>query len=111
MANSVAEPPPVLGPAVVYRMLCSMSSIGYSGPTSVLVDGKELGRVPCLFIGQDERLGEIALFFCLVRGICGSLIRSNGAGKVGSRSRRTRCRWASAPFRSQLPFAPLGPPW
>jgi hypothetical protein len=29
----------------------------------------------------------------LVRGICGSLIRSNGAGKVGSRSRRTRCRW------------------
>jgi hypothetical protein len=28
----------------------------------------------------------------LVRGICGSLIRSNGAGKVGSRSRRTRCR-------------------
>jgi hypothetical protein len=33
---------------------------------------------------------------CLVRGICGSLIRSNGARKLGSRSWRTRCRWASA---------------
>ncbi|MGA3239944.1 MAG: PadR family transcriptional regulator [Bryobacteraceae bacterium] len=40
----------------------------------------------------------------LVRGICGSLIRSNGAGKLGSRSRRTRCRGGAAFFRSQLPF-------
>jgi hypothetical protein len=35
---------------------------------------------------------------CLVRGICGSLIRSNGTGKVGSRSRRTRCRWGVGLF-------------
>ncbi len=30
--------------------------------------------------------------FCFIRGFGGSLIRSNGAGKLGSRSRRTRYR-------------------
>ena len=34
----------------------------------------------------------------LVKGICGSLIGSNGAGKVGSRSQRTRCRWGGGSF-------------
>lgn len=33
---------------------------------------------------------------CLVRGICGSLIRSNAFGKLGPRTRRTRCRMARA---------------
>ena len=44
--------------------------------------------------------------FSLVRGICGSLIRSNGAGKLGP---RTRCRMvrASALFPGQLPFEPV----
>jgi len=36
--------------------------------------------------------------FRLVRGICGSLIRSNGAGKFRSRSRRTRCRMVGRRF-------------
>jgi hypothetical protein len=34
------------------------------------------------------------LLFRLVGGICGSLMGSNGAGKLGSRSRRTRCPMA-----------------
>jgi hypothetical protein len=36
-----------------------------------------------------------ALFGSLVRGICGSLTRSHGAGKLGSRGRRTHCRWSA----------------
>jgi hypothetical protein len=43
---------------------------------------------------------------CLVRGICGSLIRSNGAGKLGSHSRCRMVR-ASALFPSELPFEPV----
>jgi len=56
--------------------------------------------------------GDLAapLFSCLVRGICGSLIRSNGTGKVGSRSRRPKCRWGVGLFRSQLPFEPVWTP-
>jgi hypothetical protein len=42
----------------------------------------------------------------LVRGICGSLIWSNGVGKLGL---RTRCRMVrdSALFPSLLPFEPV----
>ena len=53
-----------------------------------------------------DRAFEISL----VRGICGSLIRSSGAGRVGLGSRRTRCRWDVGFFRSQLPFEPIWPP-
>ena len=46
---------------------------------------------------------------CLVRGICGSLIRSNGAGKLGSRS-RCRIVRASALFSSELPLSQFDSP-
>jgi len=38
-------------------------------------------------------LKAVSLKPCLVSGICGSLIRSNGAGKPGQ---RTRCRMMRA---------------
>src|SRR5260370_22233895 len=40
----------------------------------------------------------VAKKVCLVRGVCGSLIRSNGAGTLGSRSRQTRCRMMTLLF-------------
>jgi hypothetical protein len=48
----------------------------------------------------------IAGIFCLVRRICGSLIRSNSAGKarLAEPANPLPGCWASASFRSQLPF-------
>jgi hypothetical protein len=72
---------------------------------NVSLNGAHLSR-PILDV-QDVTYAPLELlwgnfpFFRLVRGICGSLIRSNGAGKLGP---RMRCRMvrASALFPSQL---------
>jgi hypothetical protein len=70
-----------------------------------------LGFKPLFLYGEAYPLFRLlliypAFLFCLVRGICRSLIRSNGAGRVGP---RTRCRMVRAPalFPSQLPFEPV----
>jgi len=66
-------------------------------------------------VGIDEAMGlaqpyrEKLYFPASSEEICGSLIRSNGAEKLGSRSRPTRCRWGVGFFRSQLPFEPVWP--
>ncbi len=58
-------------------------------------------HAPAGFIGKYATKAINGYFHsCLVREICGSLIRSNRAGKPGSRSRRTRCRMVGRRFFS-----------
>src|SRR5215471_21029674 len=49
-------------------------------------------------IQQANLLRDKAKEFYFFRGVCGSLMRSNGAGKVGSRTRPTGCPWLTEDF-------------
>jgi hypothetical protein len=85
--------------ATEYRVEDHASSVFIGGRPQPSRDA----HLTSYFISAALRLG---LNICLVGGICGSRIRSNGAGKL---SPRTRCRigegFGSVP--SQLPFEPV----
>jgi hypothetical protein len=54
MTEQAPIPPPVLDCARVIEYAVLNASVGFSGRTSLFVDGKELGRVPCLAICEDK---------------------------------------------------------
>ena len=58
------QPPPVLDCGRIIEYAVLSDSVGYSDRTLVFVDGKELGRVSCLAICDDKRLGSVVLFYC-----------------------------------------------
>ena len=60
----IPKPPPVIDHARLLHYAVLDGWVGYRGHTSLFVDGKELGRVPCLAICSDPRLQEIFLFHC-----------------------------------------------
>jgi hypothetical protein len=57
-------PPPVLNCARVVEYAVLNESVGYSGRTSLFVDGKELGQVPCLAICAGKNPLRVLLFHC-----------------------------------------------
>ena len=62
--DDLIVPPPVL--CGVRRLLYAVidDSVGYRGHTSLYVDGKELGRVPRLFLGIENNREEPVLLHC-----------------------------------------------
>ena len=64
MTPDVQTPPPVLDCARVIEYAVLDESVSYSGRTLLFVDGKELGRVPCLAICEDKKLRGVMLFHC-----------------------------------------------
>lgn len=64
MRRASDEPPPVIDAARVLQYAVLNESVKYSGHSMLFVDGKELGPVPCLAIGQDLKSTEVFLFHC-----------------------------------------------
>lgn len=64
MTPDHSSPPPVLDCARVTEFAVLDESVAYSGRTLLFVDGKELGRVPCLAICEDKKQTDILLFHC-----------------------------------------------
>jgi len=60
----ISKPPPVLDCARVLEYAILNDSLSFSGKTLLFVDGKELGRVPCLAICQNLNETEVLLFHC-----------------------------------------------
>ena len=52
MKRAIRKPPPVLNAARVLQYVFLDNSIGFAGRTGIFVDGKELGKMPCLAICQ-----------------------------------------------------------
>lgn len=57
-------PPPVLDCARVLLYVIIDKSIESSGRSLLFVDGKELGRVPCLAVCEEKKTGGVLLFHC-----------------------------------------------
>jgi hypothetical protein len=57
-------PPPALDCARVLEYVFIPSSNEYSGRTLLFVDGKEIGRVPCLAICEEKSSGGVLFFHC-----------------------------------------------
>jgi hypothetical protein len=62
--RSIPKPPPVLDCARLLHYAVVEKSIVYSGRTLLFVDGKEVGRVPCLAICEYEGSKVVLLFHC-----------------------------------------------
>jgi len=58
------KPAPVIDCARLLHYAFVEKSIVYSGRTLLFVDGKEVGRVPCLAICEYEGSKEVLLFHC-----------------------------------------------
>jgi hypothetical protein len=58
------KPPSVINSARIIAYAVLDESVCYRGHSSLFVDGKEVGAVPCLAIGQDLNDTEIFLFHC-----------------------------------------------
>jgi hypothetical protein len=64
MAQTPPNPPPVLANARVLEYAVLGKNVSYSGHSSLFVDGKELGPVPCLVICQSFDRAEALLLHC-----------------------------------------------
>ena len=62
--GSMLKPAPVIDCARLLHYAFVEKSIVYSGRTLLFVDGKEVGRVPCLAICEYEGSKEVLLFHC-----------------------------------------------
>ena len=62
--KQIVTPPPMLNSARVLEYAILDESVSYSGHSSLFVDGKELGPVPCLAIGQVKNDTEVLLLHC-----------------------------------------------
>ena len=66
-SNSTPEtpsPPPAIDCSRLLFYAVIDSSVQFSGRTLLFVDGRELGRVPCLAICDGKRSSEVLLFHC-----------------------------------------------
>jgi hypothetical protein len=61
---SYMPPPPALANARVLEYAVLTAAVRYSGHSSIFVDGKELGPVPCLAICQTFDKNDILLLHC-----------------------------------------------
>jgi hypothetical protein len=57
-------PPPTIACARVIQYAVLDSTVEYAGRTLLFVDGRELGRVPCLAICEDKQGPNTLLFHC-----------------------------------------------
>jgi len=68
LSNSHGPETPPSTPVIdCSRLLCYAivdNTVQFSGRTLLFVDGKELGRVPCLAICENKKLSEVLLFHC-----------------------------------------------
>lgn len=67
MTRTLPQPPPVLDSARLLAYAVLDETVRYSGHSSLFVDGKELGAVPCLAICQPSGASGISgvlLFHC-----------------------------------------------
>jgi len=64
MTRSSPVPPPVLDSARVIEYAVLDKSVIYSGHSSLFVDGRELGPVPCLAVCQPLEGASFLLFHC-----------------------------------------------
>lgn len=64
MARSLLKPPPFLDSAHVLVYAVLDESVSYSGHSSLFINGKELGPVPCLAICQGPNDSGVLLFHC-----------------------------------------------
>jgi hypothetical protein len=64
MTRTLRNPPPVLDSARLLDYAVLDESVSYSGHSSLFVDGKELGPVPCLAICQALDGAGVLLFHC-----------------------------------------------
>ena len=63
--DSSANPPPAIVSERVLHYAVLDDAVGYkTGHGLFFVNGKELGKVPCLAICQDKKTSEILLFHC-----------------------------------------------
>ena len=58
------KPPPLLGSARLLEYAMPDESVNYSGHSSLFVDGRELGVVPCLAICKPSEGPSVLLFHC-----------------------------------------------
>jgi hypothetical protein len=58
------KPPPVLSYSRVLHYVRIEKSMAYRGRTLLFVGGKEMGRVPCMAICEDNRKDGVLLFHC-----------------------------------------------
>ena len=63
-SSYASAPPPILLDCWLSHYVRVGRSIPFSGRTNMYVDGREVGRVPCLAIGHAFRDGEVRLFHC-----------------------------------------------
>jgi len=78
-----------------------LQGIGYGYSVDEIFNGRPQSANSSRWEQIRGTSANAGFLFCLVREICGSLIRSNRAGKSGSRSRRTHCRMVGRRFLSQ----------
>ena len=64
MAKKASGPPQILDGSRVVEYAVIPKSVQYAGHSGVFVDGKEVGPVPRLAIGEPVGDGEIPLFHC-----------------------------------------------
>jgi hypothetical protein len=109
MANSSNIPPPIIcvNDRVLLHYAVLDESVGYTvGHRLFFVDGKEIGRVPCLAICQDKESPGFTLYYCdsdwSLLGV------APGYESVDAAKRRAECiyprslaRWAEANFTEQ----------
>jgi len=64
MTQIVPKPPALLDGARVLEYAVLDNSVRYSGHSSLFIDGKEVGPVPCLAIGQEAHEADVLLLHC-----------------------------------------------
>ncbi len=64
MAKKASGAPEVLDGSRIVEYVVIPKSLKYSGHTNLFVDGKEIGPVPGMAIGEPVGDGEIPLFLC-----------------------------------------------
>lgn len=64
LAPSILVSEPVIACSRVLCYVVVDSAVQFSGRTLLFVDGKELGRVPCLAICDEKKSSGVLLFHC-----------------------------------------------
>jgi len=63
--HSSPKPPPAIGSDRLLHYAILDASVGYrSGHGLLFVEGKEIGKVPCLAICQSRNSNDVVLYYC-----------------------------------------------